>query len=54
VLKDLELLNDAAHEKCLPMPMASQALTLFRMLNTRGRSELDGAAVFELVGGGEC
>ena len=50
VLKDLELLNDAAHEKGVAMPMSAQALTLFRMLNAQGMSELDGAAVFELLG----
>ncbi len=50
VLKDLEMLNDAAHEKGVAMPMSAQALTLFRMLNAQGMSELDGAAVFELLG----
>lgn len=49
VLKDLELLNDAAHAKGVPMPMSAQALTLYRMLNAQGKSELDGAAVFELL-----
>ncbi len=50
VLKDLEMLNDAAHEKGVAMPMSAQALTLFRMLNAQGMSELDGAAVYELLG----
>lgn len=50
VLKDLEMLNDAAHEKGVAMPMSAQALTLFRMLNAQGMAELDGAAVFELLG----
>ncbi len=50
ILKDLELLNDAAHEKGVAMPMSAQALTLFRMLVAQGKSELDGAAVFELLG----
>ncbi len=49
VLKDLEMLNDAAHDKRLAMPMASQALMLFRMLNARGDSERDGAAVVTLL-----
>jgi 3-hydroxyisobutyrate dehydrogenase-like beta-hydroxyacid dehydrogenase len=49
VLKDLEMLNDAAHDKRLAMPMASQALTLFRMLNARGDSERDGSAVVTLL-----
>lgn len=50
VLKDLELLNDAAHAKGVAMPMSAQALTLFRMLNAQGKNELDGAAVFQLLG----
>ncbi|MBU2532460.1 MAG: NAD(P)-dependent oxidoreductase [Alphaproteobacteria bacterium] len=49
VLKDLEMLNDAAHEKGVPMPMSAQALTLFRMLIAKGKGELDGAAVLELL-----
>lgn len=48
VLKDLEMLNDAAHDKKLALPMAGQALTLFRLLNAAGKSELDGAAVLTL------
>ncbi len=48
VLKDLELLNDAAHDKQLAMPMAAQALTLYRLLNAQGKSELDGASILTL------
>jgi 3-hydroxyisobutyrate dehydrogenase-like beta-hydroxyacid dehydrogenase len=48
VLKDLEMLNDAAKARHLALPMASQALTLFRLLNAQGKSELDGAAVVSL------
>lgn len=48
VLKDLEMLNDAAKAKHLALPMAGQALTLFRLLNGQGKSELDGAAVVSL------
>jgi 3-hydroxyisobutyrate dehydrogenase-like beta-hydroxyacid dehydrogenase len=48
VLKDLEMLNEAARAKHLALPMASQALTLFRLLNGQGKSELDGAAVVSL------
>ncbi|HRD77136.1 MAG TPA: NAD-binding protein, partial [Hyphomicrobiaceae bacterium] len=48
VLKDLEMLNDAAHEKGLAMPMSAQALTLYRLLVANGRSELDGAAIATL------
>ena len=49
VLKDLEMLERAAAEQHLPMPMASQALTLFRMLVAGGKSELDAAAVLTLL-----
>lgn len=48
VLKDLEMLNDAAHDKQLAMPMAAQAMTLFRMLCASGKSELDGASIATL------
>jgi 3-hydroxyisobutyrate dehydrogenase-like beta-hydroxyacid dehydrogenase len=48
VLKDLEMLNDAVHAKQLALPMAGQALTLYRLLNAAGKSELDGAAVVTL------
>ncbi|MFM9939571.1 MAG: NAD(P)-dependent oxidoreductase [Hyphomicrobiaceae bacterium] len=48
VLKDLELLNDAAHEKRLALPMAGQALTLYRLLNAAGKGELDGSAILTL------
>ena len=45
VLKDLEMLQGAAREKHLAMPMASQALTLYRLLVASGHSELDASAV---------
>ena len=48
VLKDLEMLQAAAREKHLAMPMASQALTLYRLLVAAGKSELDAAAVVTL------
>jgi 3-hydroxyisobutyrate dehydrogenase len=47
-LKDLEMLNAAAADRHLAMPMAAQALTLFRLLVAQGKSELDGAAVVTL------
>ncbi|MCL4765934.1 MAG: NAD(P)-dependent oxidoreductase [Hyphomicrobiaceae bacterium] len=53
VLKDLEMLNEAARGRHLAMPMASQALTLFRMLIAQGKSELDGAAVLEVLPPGD-
>jgi 3-hydroxyisobutyrate dehydrogenase-like beta-hydroxyacid dehydrogenase len=48
VLKDLEMLNDAAHVHHLAMPMAAQALTLYRLLVAGGKSELDAGAVVTL------
>lgn len=48
VLKDLEMLQADAREHHLAMPMASQALTLFRLLYASGKSELDGMAVVTL------
>lgn len=53
VLKDLEMVNEAARSRHLAMPMASQALTLFRMLVAQGKSELDGAAVLEVLPPGD-
>jgi len=49
VLKDLEMLHNAAGSKKLTMPMSSQALTLFRMLVGQGDGELDGASVVNLL-----
>jgi 3-hydroxyisobutyrate dehydrogenase len=49
VLKDLEMLQADARELHLAMPMASQALTLFRMMVASGKSELDAAAVLTLL-----
>lgn len=49
VLKDLEMLNEAAREHHLSMPMSAQALTLFRMLVAAGKSELDATAVVSLL-----
>jgi len=48
VLKDLEMLAGAAREKHLAMPMASQALTLYRLLVAAGHSERDASAVLTL------
>jgi 3-hydroxyisobutyrate dehydrogenase-like beta-hydroxyacid dehydrogenase len=48
VLKDLEMLQAAARERHLAMLMASQALTLYRLLNASGKSELDAASVVSL------
>ncbi|MDB5592971.1 NAD(P)-dependent oxidoreductase [Enterovirga sp.] len=48
VLKDLELVHEATRAQHLSMPMLSQALTLFRLLISQGKSELDGAAIVTL------
>jgi 3-hydroxyisobutyrate dehydrogenase-like beta-hydroxyacid dehydrogenase len=48
VLKDLEMLNEAAAAQKLAMPMAAQALTLYRLLVAQGKAELDGTAVLTL------
>ena len=48
VLKDLEMLQAAAREAHLAMPMASQALTLYRLLVASGKSELDATAIVSL------
>ena len=53
VLKDLEMLNEAARGRHLAMPMAAQALTLFRMLAAQGKSELDGSAILEVLPPGD-
>ncbi len=50
VLKDLEMLASAAADEHVAMPMASQALTLYRMLAASGRAEMDASAVVELYG----
>lgn len=48
VLKDLEMLQAAARDRHVAMPMASQALTLYRLLIAAGKSELDAIAVVTL------
>lgn len=48
ILKDLEMLHAATKDKPLAMPMAGQALTLFRLLVARGDAEKDGSAVVTL------
>jgi len=48
VLKDLEMLQAAARDRHLAMPMASQALTLYRLLVAAGKNELDATAVVTL------
>ncbi len=48
VLKDLEMLQAAAADEHIAMPMAAQALTLYRLLAASGRTELDASAVVTL------
>jgi 3-hydroxyisobutyrate dehydrogenase-like beta-hydroxyacid dehydrogenase len=48
VLKDLEMLQAAAADEHVAMPMAAQALTLYRLLAASGKSELDASAVVTL------
>ena len=48
VLKDLEMLQAAAADEHVAMPMAAQALTLYRLLVASGHSELDAGAVVKL------
>lgn len=54
VLKDLEMLQAAAAARHLAMPMASQALTLYRLLVASGKSELDAASVVTLYPHGDA
>ena len=48
LLKDLEMVNTFAGGLKAPVPMAGEALSLYRMLIHRGYAELDTAAVFKL------
>ena len=48
VLKDLEMLNQAASERHVAMPMAGQALGLYRQLIAQGKGELDASAILTL------
>ncbi len=50
ILKDLEMLSDAAGAQKVAMPMSAQALSLFRMMVAQGHAEIDGAAVYNLLG----
>jgi len=48
LLKDLEMVNALAAELKTPLPMAAEALSLYRMLIHLGYAELDTSAVFKL------
>jgi 3-hydroxyisobutyrate dehydrogenase-like beta-hydroxyacid dehydrogenase len=49
ILKDLELVHEATRAEHLAMPMLSQALTMFRLMVSQGKSELDGAGIVTLL-----
>ncbi len=49
ILKDLEMLHSASKEQSLSMPMTSQTLSLYRMLVSQGKGELDGSAIVTLL-----
>ena len=48
VLKDLDMVQDLAAHMKVPTPMATMAGTLFRLLVSRGHSELDASAILKL------
>ncbi|RAI02388.1 NAD(P)-dependent oxidoreductase [Acuticoccus sediminis] len=48
ILKDLEMLHTATRDMPLALPMAGQALTLYRLLVASGKAELDGSSVVTL------
>lgn len=48
VLKDLDMVHDLAKQLGTPTPMSSQTASLFRILNSKGNSELDGISVLKL------
>jgi 3-hydroxyisobutyrate dehydrogenase len=50
MLKDLEILSEFAGGLKSPLPMAGQALSLYRMLVHNGHAELDTAAIYKLYG----
>ncbi|MEM9030078.1 MAG: NAD-binding protein [Pseudomonadota bacterium] len=49
VLKDLEMIEAAAKDRKLAMPVTGQSLMLYRMLVGMGRGERDCTAVFDLL-----
>jgi 3-hydroxyisobutyrate dehydrogenase-like beta-hydroxyacid dehydrogenase len=48
LLKDLEMVNEFAGGLKAPIPMAGEALSLYRMLVHLGHSELDTAALVKV------
>ena len=51
ILKDLHMLQDVANALNVSMPMAGTANSLFSMLVSQGKGELDGAAIVSLLEG---
>lgn len=51
ILKDLHMLQDAANALNVSMPMAGTANSLYSMLVSQGKGELDGAAIVTLLEG---
>ncbi len=51
ILKDLHMLQDAANALNVSMPMAGTANSLYSMLVSQGKGELDGAAIITLLEG---
>jgi 3-hydroxyisobutyrate dehydrogenase-like beta-hydroxyacid dehydrogenase len=49
LLKDLEMVNNYASDLKVPVPMTSQALTLYRILIEMGHSELDTSAILKVI-----
>jgi 3-hydroxyisobutyrate dehydrogenase-like beta-hydroxyacid dehydrogenase len=48
VLKDLDMVQSVAKELKAPLPMTSQAATLYRFAVARGLAEMDAVSVFSL------
>jgi 3-hydroxyisobutyrate dehydrogenase len=52
MLKDLENAAAVAKEKAVPLPMASTAVQLYRLLAAHGRAEEEISTIIELLSGG--
>jgi 3-hydroxyisobutyrate dehydrogenase-like beta-hydroxyacid dehydrogenase len=49
LLKDLDMVASYATELKIPVPMTSQALTLYRILIEMGHSELDTSSILKVI-----
>ena len=54
MLKDLENASAVAKEAGVPLPMASTAVQLYRMLAAHGRGEQEVSTIIELIAGGRA